>query len=166
VSFDDVATVLSSSLPAGTPVSLSFAGDLASSVLLTGLPNYNHASVLYEGNVKDLTTGATAGFTLFNAATGTYPTRQVTTLDTVVGHDLELTGRLSLGGELQLVFDETSASAEIDAAHTAHFHFTPEPAFDVTLLATSGHSYLAPEPSTWALALCAGALAAWRRRRH
>ena len=165
VSFDDTATVHSDALQLGVPVTLNFSAELASAVLAAGLPNYNHASVLFEGNVKDLTSGATASFSLYNANVGTYPASQMTTLDTLVGHELELTGRLTLGGELQIAFDETDASAAVDAGHTAHLFFNPSPESDVTLSAASGHSYLAPEPSALALMLLAGALAACSRAR-
>lgn len=164
VSFDDTATVLSSTLPVGTPVTLDFTGEMASSVSVTGLPNYNHGGVLYEGFIRDLSTGTSTNFTLTNDRVfGPTPAGGVVTrtLATVVGHELEFIGRLSLGGELQLVFDETEASAAVDAAHTAHLYFHPSPSSDVTLLTASGHNYAIPEPSGVVLILCAGMLLGW-----
>ena len=162
VTFDDTATVASSTLPMGAPVTLNFTGEMASAVALTGLPNYNHASVLYEGFIRDTSTGISTNFSLFNSVLGPSPGSSAErTLETVVGHDLEFIGRLSLGGELQLVFDETEASAAVDAAHTAHLYFNPSPTSDVMLLSASGHDYAVPEPSKFVLTLWVAFLLGW-----
>jgi hypothetical protein len=164
VRFDDTATVFSNTLTLGAPVTLDFTGSMASAVTVTGLRNYNHASVLYEGWIRDLSTGVSTDFTLGNDGVfgPTPPGGIVTrTLDTVVGHDLEFIGRLTIGGEVELVFDETEATAAVDAAHTAHLYFNPSPSSDVTLLSASGHNYAIPEPGTLALILCAGMLLGW-----
>lgn len=166
-SFYDTVAVAGAGLAAGTAVSYSVVfsidGALSSPAFETGGSLY--ADGLAQVRLRDLTSTAEV-FLNWNAkldAPGTY----TLTLNTVVGHELAISGMLYAQASVSSSA-RTGRSAEADFAHSAYYMLAPS-VQGLNALGASGHDYAVsavPEPATaalWGLGL-AGA-AAWRRRR-
>jgi hypothetical protein len=162
--FDDVGTVVSDTLPNGTPVLLEFTYVLESTAVLTGAPPgpLLGATATYFTYAMDTTSLATADWILSGTDQETRP------LATQVGRQIALRGRLQLrvnalaGREVPGALYYPDLDASIDASNTSHF--TVEVPDDVSFVAESGHDYAAPEPGG-ALLLAAGALVLAAARR-
>lgn len=163
--FDDVGTVVSSTLPNGTPVQLDFTYTLESIAILTGAPigpPLLSGTATYFTYAMDTTSGATADWILSGTDQETRP------LATQVGRQIALRGRLQLRVDTiagrqfpgHPYYGEVDAS--VDASNTSHF--TVEVPDGVSFVAESGHDYAAPEPGG-ALLLAAGALVLAAARR-
>ena len=157
--FDDSGTVVSNVLPDGTPVQLEFTFLLESTGVILGPPppTLIGAGATYFVHAVDT---AAPGAPVDAILSGTQQVMR--TLNTAVGNNIDLQGKLALsvrglaGREFAGATYYETAQASIDAANSSHFLIqTPQ---DVTFLADSGHDYTQlPAPGN-ALLLATGAL--------
>ncbi len=165
-SFYDTVAVAGAGLAAGTAVSYSvvFSIDGALSSPAFELGGSLHADGLAQVRLRDLTSPAEV-FLNWDAklnAPGTY----VLTLNTVVGHELAISGMLYAQASVSATAT-TARSAEADFAHSAYYSLAPS-VQGLNTLGASGHDFAVsavPEPNTvalWLLGLGGGV--AWRRR--
>jgi hypothetical protein len=172
--FFDTVTVLSSSLPAGTPV------DLAVTPHLDGTAAVSDTTVGLAGGELFIawtgSTGATCGVSVGNGALfgggldgsgrcGTFPI----TIHTSVGSSLVLNSSIDVRVQLDPSAAVPAVNGTANFIGTAFVILTPPSG--VTLSSAAGTDYstppvTTPEPSTWLL-LGSGlaGLAAWRRKK-
>jgi hypothetical protein len=163
--FDDTATVVSDTLPNGTPVQLEFEYSLQSTAVLVGRPLGEHlaaAATYFPSAVDTAAPGAPASAILSGSQIVTR------TLDTAVGHTINLQGQLQLraialaGREVPGALYYPQASASVEASNSAYFRLVANG--DVRLDAESGQDYAAvPAPAQAPLALT-GVLVLWLSR--
>jgi hypothetical protein len=166
--YTDTARVVSDTLADGTPVTVSFSMTLdAVAFHFTDAPgpvvsDKIGAAARHELEVRllDAPTQLPARGALLVNSRGESTTSRLVTVDTAIGHRLEILSDLFLGAgadpDHQFTFG-TTASAEVRAGQTAELFY--EPSGDVRLETESGHDYAAPEPGrATLLALAAAAL--------
>ena len=164
--FDDTATVVSDTLPNGTPVQLEFEFGIQSAAVLTGPPlgPLLQGDATYFPTAMDITVpGSPASAVLSGSQIMTR------TLDTAVGHTIQLQGRLALsaialaGREVPGALYHQDAFAEVEASNAYFRLIGPS---DVGLDAESGQDYSAvPEPAEGLLAWVGG-LVLWTLRKR
>lgn len=163
--FDDVVTVTSTTLAAGTPVSLQFHFAIESSTASIGAGSDASFGASFSGTVGSLTVGVVD---LVRLVLGTQEVSA--TFDTAVGHELRIEGRLLTSGEVYAGHRAcctyaTDAEATTNVSSAGLRVSAPG---DVELVAQSGTDYTqpVPEPAGLACGLAASiALAASRRTR-
>lgn len=165
--FADTVRVGGAGLALGTPVNyrldLRISGSLLGQLNLNAPLSNTYADASALLRLADLSSGQQMSFEWRSKdqATGLYSV----TLNTAVGHDLRLTGNLSVGAWADSASTARSASANF--MNTAVFHLTPSVA-GLNTVGVSGHDFSAapvPEPASWALMLAGGlGVLAWQRR--
>lgn len=162
--FDDTVTVTSSTLAAGTPVSLELHFAIASTDIIIGAGPDSFTGASFSGTVGSLTVG---GSDLVRLVLGNQET--VANFDTAVGHVLRIEGRLVADGEVHAGYRPCCAfttEAETGTSVSSAGLWVSTPA-DVDLVAQSGTDYTQPVPEPGGLAAGAAsllAIGAWRRR--
>jgi hypothetical protein len=149
LSFSDAAVVVSPTLAAGTPVTLTFRVDLSGSAFLTpGASSFpdNGASTDFEGRVTDLTTQVSVA--RFSGITASFvgPATQTMMLATQVGRSLELAGASTTVASVRINdnFTGQEITRTASALGTGRLFYLPDG--DVTLQTESGHAYAVPAP--------------------
>lgn len=146
--FDETALVASPTLPNGSPVTLTFRVDLASSAFLTpGASSFidNGASTGFDARVTDLTTNQFAA--RFSGVSPTFvgPSSQTMTLDTQVGRTLRLFGDLTVVATARIDDNFTGMSIiRTGAAAALSARLFHQVSGDVVLQSESGSNYALP----------------------
>jgi hypothetical protein len=153
VGFIDNALVVSNTLPAGTPATLTFVMTLDATAFElvdgTAPPFDVGAAARIEAEVLDLDDLQRPPITrsLVINSNGTNETFSIFDFDTVVGHRLELDVKLLLGAGVLFPFgvnrQYTQGMAQVVADQTGEFFY--QPSGDVRLVSESGHDYAVPE---------------------
>jgi len=161
--FTDAAEVVSDTLAADTPVTLTFLMTLEASAVhfadgLVPNPSGTGASARHEVEVRDLDNVAQPsgeGALVVNSA-GVSENSTMFEFDTAVGHRLEIIADLfvSAGADVDYAtYQMTQGTSDVVADQTAElFH---QPSGDVRLVSESGHDYAVPEPGQALLLLFA-----------
>jgi hypothetical protein len=154
--FADTGVVTSSTLAAGSPVTLNFTVSLNAVGIFLGRPTSPSSEfrvdATYQGQVNDVSVGPNASQSTFIPGGGTHNFA----FDTFVGNTLQIFGVLDLYNNVQAGRDYVGAhyygkvQASIDAGHTGRVVLSA-PA-GVTFAAASGHDYTsAADPPTEAI---------------
>jgi hypothetical protein len=170
--FTDAALVVSDSLAAGSPVTLTFRMALDATAIHVVDPangvGPTAAGATFEVEIRDLNVAQPPVTRFLSVASdGTNITSGMLELGTAIGHRIELLADLSVGAQVWANFAEyevAQGSADAVAGNTGELLY--EPAGDVRLVTDSGHDYAAPEPGRGLLLALAAAALLLRRGLH
>jgi hypothetical protein len=170
--FTDGALVVSDSLAAGSPVTLTFRMTLDATAVhfvdpINGV-GPTGAGAHFEVEIRDLDepTQPPALRFLDITSNGIRQTSGTLELGTAIGHRIELLADLTVGAQVHVNFADyevAEGNADAAAGNTGELFF--EPAGDVRLMTDSGHDYAVPEPGRGVLLALSAALLRLRGRR-